>query len=114
MIAGQEVTWFVDPADLQFGAFVQENVLVPPWTQVDVPVWLAWTTYERGANKTPRSYDKASSLHARSRCCQKQTQTQLICLIKRGLCFRDCVWELSAQVIGAEAPPFSPRHFFVY
>ena len=26
--------------------------MVPPWAQVDVPVRLAWTTYERGANKT--------------------------------------------------------------
>ena len=26
--------------------------MVPPWTQVAVPVRLAWTTYERVANKT--------------------------------------------------------------
>ena len=32
--------------------YVQEDVLVPPWTQMAIPVRLAWTTYERGANKT--------------------------------------------------------------
>ena len=32
--------------------WLQENVLVPPLTQLDVPVWLAWTTNKRGANKT--------------------------------------------------------------
>ena len=32
--------------------YVQEDVLVPAWTQVSVPVRLAWTTYERGGNKS--------------------------------------------------------------
>jgi len=26
--------------------------MVPPWTQVNVPVRLTWTSYERGANNT--------------------------------------------------------------
>jgi len=32
--------------------YVQEEVSVPPWTQMSIPVRLAWTTYEKGANKT--------------------------------------------------------------
>ena len=32
--------------------YVLEEVSVTPWTQMSVPVRLAWTTYEKGANKT--------------------------------------------------------------
>lgn len=32
--------------------YVMDDVRVPPWTQVDVPVRLAWTVFERGVNST--------------------------------------------------------------
>jgi len=32
--------------------YVEENAVVPPLTQVNVPVRLAWTSYERGVNNT--------------------------------------------------------------
>ena len=32
--------------------YVMEDVVVPPLAQVEVPVRLAWTTYEKGANDT--------------------------------------------------------------
>ena len=52
-IAGREVTLVGRPRRPAVRrVYVQENVLVPPLAQVDVPVRLAWTAYERGANKT--------------------------------------------------------------
>jgi len=58
VIAGREVVLVRRPnRPVVRRVYVQENVMVPPCTQVDVPVRLAWTTYERGANKTQWVFD---------------------------------------------------------
>jgi len=49
MIKGQEVSLL---ERLVRRVYVEENVFVPPLTQVTVPVRLAWTNYEKGANAT--------------------------------------------------------------
>jgi len=33
-------------------AYVIEDVVVPPWTEVNIPVRLTWTAFERGVNNT--------------------------------------------------------------
>jgi len=52
-IAGKEVALVNRPRrPVIRRVYLEENVVVPPWTQVNVPVRLTWTSYERGANNT--------------------------------------------------------------
>ena len=37
--------------------YLEQNVVVAPWTQVNVSVRLTWTSYERGTNNTERFLD---------------------------------------------------------
>jgi len=53
MIKGQEVSLLERPRrPIVRRVYVEDNVFVPPLTQVTVPVRLAWTNYEKGANAT--------------------------------------------------------------
>jgi len=52
-IAGKEVALVNRPRrPVIRRVYVEEDVVVPPWTEVNVPVRLAWTAYKRGANNT--------------------------------------------------------------
>jgi len=52
-IAGKEVALVNRPCRLAIRrVYLEENVVFPPWTQVNVPLRLTWTSYERGANNT--------------------------------------------------------------
>ena len=53
MIEGKELPLLGRPRHLiARRVYVEKNVLVPPLTQVTVPVRLAWTHYEEGVNET--------------------------------------------------------------
>ena len=52
-IAGKEVALVNRPRrPVIRRVYVEENAVVPPWTQMNVPVRLAWTSFERGVNDT--------------------------------------------------------------
>ena len=58
MIKGQEVSLLERPRrPIVRRVYVEENVFVPPLTQVTVPIRLAWTNYEKGASATELMLD---------------------------------------------------------
>ena len=76
--------------------YVEENVFVPLLTQVRVPVRLAWTNYEKGANATEWMLDTKQLYQgvvvARSLLPEVGTKTfvrQSICPTSHVLCWWD-------------------------
>ena len=64
LLAGKEIPLCGHPRKPAFRRiYVQENVSIPPRSQVNVPVRLAWTAYERGVNNTEWVLDPKQVCH---------------------------------------------------